>query len=143
MVYLESPTPSGDGPAAEVRTVLQENRTILPHVTVARVGDPVRFPNHDDVYHNLFSLSEGNSFNLGRYAPGGAPEHVFENEGVVRLFCDIHPEMAGLILVLDAPHFATPSADGSYRVDGVPAGTWNVVSWHPATRSDTASVTLT
>ena len=142
VIYLVRRDVSAKAPAPEARTVLQRDRTIHPHVTVARTGDPVLFPNDDDVYHNLFSLSDGNGFNLGRYAPGLTPEHTFTQAGTVRLFCDIHAEMAGVILVIEADRFTSPDTQGAFRFDDVAPGTYDVVSWHPSTAPDTATVTL-
>jgi plastocyanin len=140
-VYLESldrtvPT-STDDPVV----ILQRQRTIIPHVSVAQVGQLVEFPNEDDVYHNLFSLSSGNRFNLGRYPPGATETNVFENPGVVHLFCDIHAEMAGEILVVSTPYLTRVSADGTYGLT-VPEGRYRAVAWHPTAGADTATITI-
>lgn len=141
-VYLEPlgapPPPHGAEPAR----ILQRDRTIIPHVSVARVGQLVEFPNEDDIFHNLFSLSPGNRFSLGRYAPGVTETNVFETAGVVRLFCDIHAEMAGVILVVSTPWVTRVDVDGGYRLGGVPAGRYRAIAWHPTSRPDTMEVTL-
>jgi plastocyanin len=127
------------GPAPQV---VQRDRTIVPFLTVAHVGQRVEFPNRDDVFHNLFSLSEPNRFDLGRYAPGEARSHVFERPGAVRLFCDIHSDMAGVILVLDTPYHTHPDADGRFRIDDVPAGRYTAVAWHDRAGSDSVRVVV-
>jgi len=141
-VYLE---PEGDAPlpapSGPVR-ILQRNRTILPYASLAVVGQVVEFPNEDDIFHNLFSLSPGNRFSLGRYAPGTTETHVFTTPGVVSLFCDIHAEMAGVILVVATPYVARVGADGSYRIDGVPAGSYRAVAWHPTAGADTVTLAV-
>lgn len=136
---LDAAAPASGG--SPVR-VLQRDRTILPHVSVARVGQVVEFPNDDDIFHNIFSLSPGNRFSLGRYAPGVTETNTFETPGVVRLFCDIHAEMAGVILVVDTPWVTRVAGDGSYSISGVPAGRYRAVAWHPASRPDTVEVDL-
>ena len=103
-------------------------------------GARIRFPNRDDVFHNLFSLSDTHPFNLGRYAPGESRSETFPEAGIVRMFCDIHSEMGGTILILDTWLFARPAADGSYRIDGVPAGRHRVVAWHDSGIADTTVV---
>jgi len=140
-VYLEAldrqvPTETG-----EPVVITQRQRTILPHTVVAQVGQVVEFPNEDDVYHNLFSLSSGNRFNLGRYAPGVTETNVFHNPGVVHLFCDIHAEMAGEILVVGTPYVTRVGADGTYNLN-VPAGRYRAVAWHPSAGADTATITI-
>lgn len=120
--------------------IVQRDRTIIPHVTAVRAGTAIAFPNEDDVYHNLFSLSEPHPFNLGRYPPGESRTEVFERRGVVRLFCDIHSEMNAVIRVVDTPHFTRPDESGAFRIQGVPAGRRRVVAWHESAGADTATV---
>jgi hypothetical protein len=142
-VYLEAiGGTSAPTPGAPAR-IVQRERLILPHATAVRRGQAVEFPNDDDVFHNLFSLSPGNGFNLGRYAPGDSRTHTFGETGVVRLFCDIHAEMAGVVLVVDTPWLARVEGDGSYALRGVPAGEYRAIAWHPAAGSDTTAVTIT
>jgi len=129
--------------APAAATIEQRNRAIIPHVTAIQRGARVDFPNRDDVYHNLFSLSEARPFNLGRYPPGESRSEVFPRAGVVRMFCDIHSEMGGTILVLDTWLFTQPDASGAYRLDRVPEGRHRVVAWHDASIADTATVTVT
>lgn len=139
-VYLEpvdAPAPPAPAAAAEI---VQRDRTIMPHVSVVRVGQLVEFPNEDDVFHNLFSLSPGNRFSLGRYAPEVTETHTFEAPGVVRLFCDIHAEMAGVILVVESPYVARVGPDGSYEIADVPAGSYRAIGWHPTAGADTTAV---
>ena len=127
-------------PASDTARIVQRDRTILPHVTAIRAGTPVSFPNEDDVYHNLFSLSEVHPFNLGRYPPGETRVEVFDEPGVVRMFCDIHSEMTGVIRVLDTPHFTRPDDEGSFRLPNVPPGLHRLVVWHESAGSDTVAV---
>lgn len=141
-VYLE---PLGARPpAASVppARILQRDRTIFPHSMAIRTGQTVEFPNDDDVFHNLFSLSPGNRFSLGRYAPGVSPTHTFSQAGVVRLFCDMHAEMAGVILVVDTPWVVRVAEDGRYSLGGVPPGEYRAVAWHPTAGADTSRVVL-
>jgi hypothetical protein len=140
-VYLE-PLSGPVPPIGAASTVIrQRDRTIIPHVSVAQVGQLIEFPNEDDIYHNLFSLSTGNRFSLGRYAPGVTETTRFENPGVVRLFCDIHAEMAGVILVVNTPYVTRVGSDGTYRIT-VPAGAYRAIAWHPNAGADTASLTI-
>ena len=141
-VYLEALGDALMPPPGEPARIIQRERLILPHASAVRRGQTVEFPNDDDVFHNLFSLSRGNRFNLGRYGPGISPAHAFETAGVVRLFCDIHAEMAGVVLVVDTPWLARVGGDGSYAVRDVPAGDYRAVAWHPTAGADTLLVTV-
>lgn len=141
-VYLEPLVGSAPTASPEPASITQRDRTIIPHVSAVRVGQLVEFPNEDDIFHNLFSLSPGNRFSLGRYAPGVTETNVFETPGVVRLFCDIHAEMAGVILVVDTPWLTRVGGDGSYSLTAIPAGRYRAVAWHPTAGVDTSMITV-
>ncbi len=141
---VSGPAAAGGVPGGASRTVRvpQRDRTIVPFVTVVATGTRIDFPNEDEVFHNLFSLSESNRFDLGRYPPGETRSHVFARTGIVRVFCDIHAEMSALIYVVDSPHHVRPAADGRYVMTGLPAGAYTVFAYHGGARSDSARVTV-
>lgn len=122
--------------------IVQRDRAIIPHVTAVPTGTRIAFPNQDEVYHNLFSLSDAHRFNLGRYPPGESRSERFSRAGVVRMFCDIHSEMGAVILVVDTPLLARPDADGRFRIDGVPPGRHRVVAWHETAGADTTEIVV-
>ena len=93
-------------------------------------GATVDFPNEDDVFHNVFSLSSAATFNLGRFPKGASKSWVFDKSGTVQVFCQIHADMSAVILVLDNPYFAIPSDAGRYVIDNLPPGEYTVVGWH-------------
>jgi plastocyanin len=120
----------------------QRNETFVPHLLAVTVGTTVDFPNDDRTYHNVFSLSKANSFDLGRYPPGRAKTVRFDHPGIVRVFCEIHSHMNAFILVFAHRHFAVTGPQGEYRIDGVPPGTYTVSVWHPTftARSETVRI---
>jgi hypothetical protein len=142
VVYLHGPAPITAGARPPAR-IIQRNRTIIPHVTVVQTGTRVDFPNEDDVFHNIFSLSGPKRFNLGRYPPGESRSEMFAKAGVVRLFCDIHSEMGGVILVVDTPYFTQPDAQGRFRIADVPEGEYTAVVWHEVAGVDSTRVVIT
>jgi plastocyanin len=141
VIYLQGGAPVASG-ALEPARIVQRNRTILPHVTAIQVGMRVDFPNEDDVFHNLFSLSASHRFNLGRYPPGESQSELFPRPGVVRLFCDIHSEMGGVILVLDTPYFTNADAEGRFRIAGVPPGEYTAIAWHELAGADSTRIVV-
>ncbi len=138
VVYLES-APRGAFETSEGGHAVmdQRNETFVPHVLAIMTGTTVDFPNSDKFYHNVFSLSKTRSFDLGRYAAGHSRTVRFDRAGIVRVFCDIHSHMNAFILVFSHPFFALTDAEGRYRIDNVPPGTYGVVAWNEGTPSDT------
>lgn len=96
------------------------------------VGTTVDFTNHDPLYHNVFSNSEENpKFDLGRRQKGETRSVTFRKiEVPVKLYCEIHPKMESNLLVLQNPFFAVVKPGGSFRIEGVPPGTYTLVAWH-------------
>ena len=133
-----------EGPKVRMRpagsTVTMQNKAFVPRVSVASVGGKVEFPNQDSIFHNVFSVSGENRFDLELYKKPKSASKVFEQPGVVRIYCNIHPQMSGFVLVRDNPFWAHVSADGTFRVPDVPAGTWVVKAWHE--RSGESAQTL-
>jgi plastocyanin len=133
-----------DGPKARVRpqpaTVNMKSKAFVPRVTVVGVGSKVEFPNQDSIFHNVFSVSGDNRFDLELYKKPKSAGKVFEHPGVVRIYCNIHPQMSAFVLVRDNPYWAAVAADGSFTIDDVPAGTWALKGWHE--RSGEAAQTV-
>jgi len=129
VVYLEGSFPDAR-PASGGTEVAQEHYQFKPGLLAVQRGSVVRFPNHDDEYHSVFSYSKTKRFDLGRYARDDAPASLtFDQAGVVRLYCEIHDHMRGTILVLDTPYFAKTDAAGTYRLGGLPAGRFVLKAW--------------
>ena len=143
VVYLES-APSGafeDIEPARLR-MDQRNETFIPHVLAVTAGTLVDFPNNDSTYHNVFSLSRAKRFDLGRYARGRSKTVRFDRPGIVRVFCDIHSHMSAFVLVFSHPYHATTEADGRYRIDNIPPGSYTVTVWHEGQTRDSRTVVI-
>lgn len=113
----------------------------VPHVIAIQVGTTVDFPNNDRTYHNAFSLSRVKSFDLGRYAAGRSKSVTFDRPGIVRVFCDIHSHMNAWI-VFAHPFFAVTDADGRFRIEGIPPGTYTVAIWNEAATAESRTVVV-
>ena len=120
----------------------QRSLTFAPHVLAVRVGTIVDFPNDDRVFHNVFSFKDGKKFDLGLYPVGSLKRVVFSEAGVSRLFCNIHPNMAGYVVAVDSPYFSAVDEDGAFTIPAVPLGTYTFHAWRPAGPTLTGSVNV-
>jgi plastocyanin len=126
MLIGKSPSP------AEPQTILveQRNSRFEPDLAVVPVGSTVQFPNGDPVFHNVFSLSRAQPFDLGFYAKGQSRPVKFDHPGVVQVYCHIHPNMYAAIVVTDSRWYGRPGADGQVVLKGVPPGHYRAEAWH-------------
>jgi plastocyanin len=129
VIYFEGIAAEID-PAAMQAAIAQKDEQFVPHVVAVTAGSSVAFPNDDPFFHNVFSLSRGSSFNLGRYASGVTRARTFSRPGIVKVFCELHSHMSAVVRVFDHPWFTIPDDEGAFSIAGVPAGTHTVVAWH-------------
>jgi plastocyanin len=130
IVWVDAPSgeKSKGLPPLEVR---QSDKTFVPRMAVAEVGQLVRFPNQDQYFHNVFSASKGNAFDLGLFkadakydeANGSkvekgpaAGEVRFKEAGRVDIFCNIHPKMSAVVLVVPHAYHARTDSSGAFRL---------------------------
>jgi plastocyanin len=126
--------PAAPAPAAAVMD--QVGKEFVPHALAVPVGTLVRFPNRDDIHHHVYSFSRSKTFELPLYKGEAAPPVRFDAPGVVKLGCNIHDWMSGVVLVVPNAHVARTDADGRFVLVGLPSGAQRLVVWHE--RSETA-----
>jgi plastocyanin len=107
----------------------QKNKAFEPHLLVVTKGSTVDFPNRDPWFHNVFSLFNGKRFDLGLYEAGTSRTVHFDREGVSFIFCNIHPEMSAVIVVLSSQYFAVPK-QGEFAIASVPPGRYMLHVWN-------------
>jgi plastocyanin len=136
VVYVEGSFGTNSAPSnnvAQVSTshVAQHNAMFSPHVLPVMVGTTVEWPNNDDIYHNVFSVSDVTNFDLGLYK-GNPPDKrvTFAKLGREDVYCSIHTDMHCIVLVLENPYFATTDENGNYKIANVPPGTYKLKAWH-------------
>jgi plastocyanin len=112
-------------------SIEQVDKEFLPRVTVVPVGASVRFPNHDDVRHQVYSFSPAKRFELPLYAGVPAQPIIFDKAGVVVLGCNIHDWMVGYVYVSESPFFAKTGKDGKAVLTELPLRAYVVRVWHP------------
>jgi plastocyanin len=138
IVYLESL--DGRTPVRPGHFKLaQKDKTFVPNVLAIPAGSTVDFPNEDPIFHNVFSLSPPAPFDLGLYRAGASKSRVFSQPATYRVFCNIHSQMTGVILVLPTSYISEAAASGSYQIE-VPPGKYRVTAW--SERSQPATVDI-
>jgi plastocyanin len=130
VVYLESAPGNGTKPpAGPTPRVRQKDATFSPGFLAISAGQTVEMPNDDAIYHNVFSYSKPNDFDLGTYRAGESRSVTFRHPGVVRTYCSIHESMSGTIFVSPSPHFDEVADSGSFEIRGVPPGRHRLRTW--------------
>ena len=126
----------------------QKGLLFQPHINVVLVGSTVDFLNSDKVAHNVFwpSLMQGTKKlpgkNLGTWPTGEKRPFKFDQPGVAALLCNVHPEMAGYIVVVPTPYYATTDKGGNFKIENVPDGQYNVVAWHEGAKNQSKAVAV-
>ena len=130
VIWLTPVNPPAAALPAPMHSVLrQKNKAFEPHLLVVTRGSTVDFPNDDPWFHNVFSLFNGKRFDLGLYEAGTSRTVHFDREGVSYIFCNIHPEMSAVVVVLDTDHFAVADKQGEISIAGVPPGRYVLHVW--------------
>lgn len=142
VVYYVPDRPGGparpDGSSRQ--RMATQRKEFEPRVLVVLEGGTVAFPNQDPILHNVFSVSEPARFDLGLYGRGESKDVRFEEAGVVRVFCNVHHDMVGYVLVVDTPHHTRPDGQGTFRLLGLPPGRGTLTVWHEQTDTWTRRV---
>lgn len=135
VVYL---LPTGTKPSETPHPgiVDQVNKEFLPLVVPVQLGAAVSFPNKDNIRHHVYSFSPAKVFQLKLYSGTPSKPVVFDKLGSVVLGCNIHDWMVGYIYVVDTPYFAKTDRTGAARLDGLPAGDYELRIWHPHSRAE-------
>jgi plastocyanin len=146
VVYVEA-VAGKTFPAPTAKPVIdQKGLMFQPHIVVVEQGTTVEFLNSDKVAHNVFWPSVGGNkkltHNLGTWPQGEKRPFKFDNAGAVPLLCNVHPEMAGYIVVSPTPYFALTDKSGEYKIENVPDGSYTVVAWHEGAKNQSKPVSV-
>ncbi len=139
IVYVEG---SRVKPRPSTATVVMKGKAFAPRVVAVPVGGTVQFPNEDPIFHNAFSVSGDNRFDLELYKRPKVGSFTFQHPGIVKVYCNIHPQMSAVILVRDNPFFARAAPDGTFTIENVPAGRYTVKAWNERAGEAAAEVAV-
>lgn len=136
------PGVAAPAPSAPAPVMASKDKRFDPHVVAVPRRSTVVFPNLDKIFHNVFSRSAGNEFDLGLYRGGKSKEYQFAAPGLVRIYCNIHSEMAAYVMVLEGAAYAVADDSGRYRIAGLPEGRRDVHVWHERAGETTTAADL-
>jgi plastocyanin len=139
VVYIEAIAGKTFPAPSQHVTMDQKGLMFVPHIMVIQQGTTVEFLNSDSVAHNVFWPSiSGNKklgHNLGTWPQGQRQSFKFDAPGIIPLFCNVHPDMNGYLIVSPTPYFATTDKTGAYKIDNVPDGAYTVTAWNEGAKS--------
>ena len=146
VVYVEAVAGKTFPAPSQHVTIDQKGLMFAPHIVAVQQGTTVEFLNSDSVAHNVFWPSVGGNkklgHNLGTWPQGQRQSFKFDASGVVPLFCNVHPDMAGYLIVSPTPYFATTDKTGAYKIDNVPDGSYTVTAWNEGAKSKSNPVSV-
>jgi plastocyanin len=142
VVFLRDAKPPDPAPPSKKVTVDQKGLKFMPHVVAINVGDAVEFSNHDGVDHNVFT-PDNEGYNLGMIKPSSTGSYEFRQAGVYMQLCSVHSEMLAYVFVGANPFHAVVEANGTFKLEHVPAGTWTLAVWNSHLKAPDQPVTVT
>jgi len=140
VAYLQGRIP-GATPSARAE-VAQVDTAFAPALLVVPVGTTVAFPNRDPFFHNVFSYSPAQRFDLGRYPRGESKSVLFDRPGVAKVYCEVHEFMRSAVVVVENPYYAVIDGSGRFVIRNVPAGRHRLVVWDIERRPQELDVTV-
>jgi len=117
--------------------IVQKGKRFVPHLVAVPVGSTIDLPNLDPIFHNAFSNFAGQPFDVGLYPPGTSQKVRFVRDGVVRVFCNIHPTMSAVIVVVRTPFIAISNKEGAFSIEGVEPGEYRMRVFHERSSEQT------
>ncbi|MEM7305764.1 MAG: carboxypeptidase regulatory-like domain-containing protein [Planctomycetota bacterium] len=114
-------------------TLRQRGCRFEPPVVALRAGGSLQVTNEDPVSHNVRVSARRNPTSNRSQSGGAAPLEIElpRAELGVAIACDLHPWMGASVHALDHPFFALTGTDGSFAIDGLPPGDYEVEALHP------------
>jgi plastocyanin len=114
-----------------------------PHVLAFPAGSTVEVLNPDGILHNVHSYSKANTpFNMAQPKFKKTLDVKVDKPEVIEVKCDVHGWMHGWLVASETPYFAVTDKSGTFKLDNVPAGSYNVELWHEKLGKSSQKVTV-
>jgi plastocyanin len=141
-VRIANDSVKGDYKAPSTHGVIdQVDCMYTPRIQGVVAGQELDIKNGDGTLHNVHTF-KGTETWFNQAQPKGSPaiSKELEDTKVIKFTCDVHPWMRGFVVVSSHPFFAVSGADGSFTIEKVPAGKYDLEAWHPMYGLKKASV---
>lgn len=131
-VYVKQGLPQQQWPEKPGQVILdQQGCEYHPHVVGLQTGQDLTIRNSDGLLHNVNAKPSTNrGFNVGQPTNMDTRRSFPAAEVMIPVTCEVHGWMEAYIGVVDHPFFAVSGEDGSYRLEGLPPGTYTIEAWH-------------
>ncbi len=110
----------------------QNGCVFTPHVICVTAGTTIDILNSDSVTHNVHTYPEENTA-VNKAQPPSLKvisiETEFGEEDPMKVSCDYHGWMSSWVGIFEHPYFAVTGDDGSFTIDNIPAGAYEVKAW--------------
>ena len=139
IVYIKSGLDGGFDVPSDPIVLNQVGCQYVPHVAAMQVGQPLIIRNSDATMHNVKGSPVANdSFNLPMSTVGELAPRVFRvaESAPIRIECNVHGWMRAYIAVFAHPCYAVTGPDGTFRIEGVPPGTYQLAAWQESGHKD-------
>ena len=114
-----------------------------PHVLAFPAGSTVEVLNPDGILHNVHSYSKANTpFNMAQPKFKKTLDVKVDKPEIIEVKCDVHGWMHGWLVASETPYFAVTDKSGTFKLDNVPAGSYNVELWHEKLGKSSQKVTV-
>ena len=147
IVWLEGVKSGKALPLAKRYTVNQDGCRVVPRVQAVVAGGTLNVHSSDPLVHKTRFARAGSRELVSLVSEVDAGEvvpdaKIVAKPDLIEISCDLHPWTHGYIAVFDHPYFAVTGADGSFKLDDVPPGTYTLVAWHERGGRVTQQVTV-
>ena len=141
VVYISDGLPT-DAASGHV-TLTQYGCRYFPHVLASLAGQEIWVRNEDAVNHTVHLMTKTNR-ELNRLQPPYGPEFAITNDKpeFIKVKCELHPWMRGIIAVLKNSHFAVTDADGSFALPELSPGKYTITVWHESFGTESQQIVL-
>ena len=121
----------------------QKDCQYVPHVVGIVAGKSLNIRSSDQTLHNVHALNESNPpLNQAMSAPGTIKAQTKSAE-FMKVKCDVHPWMFCYVAIMDDSFFSITADTGEFEIKNIPAGTYNLTTWHEKFGEMKQSVTVT